>query len=143
MGVEKGFRVTMDQSINATMHQFEVTGRFDRVELLSDDTLRVIDFKTGGLRSQELVEGDLQLSLYAIAAKEVWGKEVSELVMLFLVDEEVTEIVTKRTEGELATAAKTIVLLSERIESKDFTPTPSREKCRSCPFRRVCDVSAV
>ena len=119
-----------------------ITGRFDRVEELSDGTLRIIDFKSGSLRSQEAVDQDLQLSIYCIAAKEAFGKDASELVMLFL-DEDVTEVRTSRLEGELRTAAKTISLVSERIASKDYRPCPSREVCRNCPYRRVCDVAAV
>ena len=120
-----------------------ITGRFDRVEELSDGTLRVIDFKTFRVRSQEKVDQDLQLSLYALAACEELKREVSELVMLFLADESLTEVVTRRGEGELKTAAKTIELLSERVLSGDYTPTPSVEKCGGCPYRRICDASAV
>ena len=130
VGIEKGFATDT------------ITGRFDRVEELPDGTLRIIDFKSGSLRSQEAVDQDLQLSIYCIAAKETFGKETSELVMLFL-DEDVTEVRTSRLEGELRTAAKTISLVSERIASKDYRPCPSREVCRNCPYRRVCDVAAV
>ena len=127
-----------------------VTGRFDRVEQLSDGTLRIIDFKSGGRRSQEAVDLDLQLSIYALAARETFQKEVAELVMLFLPstssgqeNEEVSEVKTMRSSSELATAATTIQLLAERIASKDYHPTPSREVCKNCPYRRICDVAAV
>jgi len=146
--VEKGFRIKVDSASSslASAHCAQhdtiiITGRFDRVEELPDGTLRVIDFKTGGLRKQESVDADLQLSIYALAVKEMFGKEASELSMLFLVDEEIKEIKTQRSVGELKTASKTIQLFSERIASKDYTPTPSREVCRGCPYRRVCDVA--
>ena len=164
IGVEKGFKISMENaSRRPARHPEEVrseaenrlegssrspqhdviAGRFDRVEELDDGTLRIIDFKTFKVRSQEEVDQDLQLSLYALAAKEELKKDVSELVMLFLVDESLMEVVTTRGAGELRTAAKTIELLSERLESRDYAPTPSREKCRGCPFRRICDVAAV
>lgn len=145
IGIEKGFRLRLSQCENSQMRKCEndvIVGRFDRVEELSDGTLRVIDFKTFQTRSQEEVDQDLQLSVYALAAIQECKKEVSELVMLFLVDESLTEVVTRRGEGELETAAKTIELLSERVLSGDYTPTPSREKCGTCPFRRICDVAA-
>jgi DNA helicase II / ATP-dependent DNA helicase PcrA len=152
IAVEKGFKLTMEQWSNGTIRKYEntihaksstdITGRFDRIEEKPDGTLRIIDFKTGGLRSQESVDQDVQLSVYALAARETFKKEVSELVMLFLVDAELREIITQRSAGELRTASKTITLLSERISSKDYTPTPSIQKCRTCPYRRVCDASA-
>jgi len=135
IGVERSFLLHVNSK--------EVKGRFDRVEELGDGTLRIIDFKTFNVRSQEEVDQDLQLSLYALAAKEELKKDVSELVMFFLVDESLMEVVTTRGAGELKTAIKTIQLLSERLESRDYAPTPSREKCRGCPFRRICDVAAV
>src|SRR3989344_2708905 len=123
-------------------HDTLITGRFDRVEELPDGTLRIIDFKTSRIRNQSAVDQDLQLSVYALAGREELKKEVSQLTMLFLVDESLTEVVTRRGEGELNTAAKTIELLSERVLSGDYTPTPSKEKCRGCPYRRICDASA-
>jgi len=157
LGVEKGFKVDIrnpesgirtkkkiiPDSGSRIPDSVTVTGRFDRVEELDNNTLRIIDFKTGGLKTQGAVDNDLQLSIYALAAKETFGKEASELIMLFLVDEELSEVKTSRTEGELGTAIKTIELLSERIVSEDYTPTPSKEKCRFCPYRRVCDVAAI
>lgn len=151
IGIEKSFRCNVvRRGAPPVLSEVEglgrpeavINGRFDRVEELNDGTLRIIDFKTSRIRSQEEIDQDLQLSLYALAAKEEWKKEVAELVMLFLVDESLVEIVTTRGAGELKTAAKTIELLSERVLSGDYTPTPSREKCRGCPYRRICDVSA-
>ncbi|HLC75652.1 MAG TPA: PD-(D/E)XK nuclease family protein [Candidatus Peribacterales bacterium] len=137
VAVEKGFKMAIDHDDNNV-----ITGRFDRIEELPDSTLRIIDFKTGSMRSQSEVDQDLQLSVYAIAAEQAFGKKVSELTMLFLVEEGLVEVTTTRGEGELHTAAKSISLLTERISSKDYAPTPSREKCRICPFRRICDASA-
>ena len=135
VGVEKGFRMKL--SHDGTV----ITGRFDRVEELEDRTLRIIDFKTTMPRSQEEVDLDMQLSIYTLASGEAFKKEAKELVMLYLHDEELTEVHTVRSKSELATAAKTIQLFSDRIASGDYVPTPSVKKCRSCPYRRVCDAS--
>ena len=131
VAVEKGFTVDA------------LTGRFDRIEELPDGTLRVIDFKSGNLRTQEEVDRDLQISIYCIAAKEAFGKEVSELLLLFFGEDACIEVKTTRGVGELGTAKKTIELLAERIASKDYRPTPNKEICRYCPYRRICDVAAV
>ena len=131
VAVEKGF--TADT----------LTGRFDRIEELPDGTLRIIDFKSGSLRSQEEVDRDLQISIYCMAAKEAFGKEVRELLLLFFGEDACIEVKTTRGAGELGTAKKTIALLAERIASKDYRPTPNREVCRNCPYRRICDVAAV
>src|SRR3989338_5738672 len=89
VGIEKWFSVelchgerrrTMAQAKESPFDSAQgdtvsVAGRFDRVEELPDGTLRIIDFKSGSLRSQEAVDQDHQLSIYCIAAKETFGKE--------------------------------------------------------------------
>jgi len=132
--IEKGFAVDIDG--------LEVKGRFDRIEQ-TDHGLRIIDFKTSAPRSQDEVDADLQLSLYAMAAEETLGQPCAELVLLFLSEEEVIERVTSRTQGQLTDARKQILSIRSRIDEKDFHPTPAKEKCKYCPYRNICDASAV
>lgn len=134
LAVEKGFSLAMDG--------LKLTGRFDRVEAAGDG-VRVIDYKTTKPRPQEEVDADLQLSIYALACQEVFSKPCTELVFLFLNEEGVTERVTHRTESALRDAKKQILALHKNIEEKDFHPTPSKEVCRRCPYKGVCDVAAI
>jgi DNA helicase II / ATP-dependent DNA helicase PcrA len=144
VAIEKGFRIQIEDERDERMRGGEeMTGRFDRVEELPDGTLRVIDYKTTMPRLQEEVDQDMQLSVYAMAAKEAFGKEASELIMLYMHEESITEVITTRSDSELKTAGKNIQLLAERIGSGDFAPTPSKDVCKCCPYRRVCDATAV
>jgi len=135
--------ITGRDDVASLQNDVVISGRFDRVEELIDGTLRIIDFKTTAPRSQEEVDTDMQLSIYALAAEESFKKEVKELVMLYMHEENITEVVTERSDSELKTASKNIQLLLERIGSGDYSPTPSKEKCGKCPYRRVCDASAL
>ena len=134
IAVEKSFAIDVNGSV--------LKGRFDRVE--SDgDAIRVIDFKTSSPSTQEEVDADLQLSIYALAAEEVFDKPCSKLMFLFLSEDEVVERVTTRNASQLKDARKQIQVLAERIEAKDFHPTPSVSVCRCCPYKGVCDVAAI
>ena len=132
--VEKGFSLAVDGQ--------KITGRFDRVEK-AERGLKIIDYKTSAVRSQNQADADLQLSVYALACEQSLKQPCSELSFLFLSEEGVTEVVTARTAGQLQDAAKQIRLLEECITSGDFRPTPGREVCRCCPYSNVCDVAAV
>ena len=132
--IEKGFSLTL----NGT----KLSGRFDRIELV-DGGLRVIDFKTSAVKPQDQVDADLQLSVYALACAECFEQPCRKLSFLFLREEGATEVRTERTSGHLKDATKQIVHMEENIVSGDFHPTPSREICRCCPYRGVCDVAAV
>ena len=141
LAVENSFKILIDG--------VELSGRMDRIEQWSEISdqrsgVRIIDFKTSRPPDLETsVHTDLQLSIYALAAKELFDQPCRELVLLFLSEERVVECKTTRTEAQLTDAKKQITLLKERMEQKDFHPTPSASVCRRCPYKGVCDVAAV
>lgn len=134
VAVEKGFSVAVEG--------ITLTGRFDRIEKTSEG-LHIIDFKTSPPRSQAEVDADLQLSIYAKAALEVFGALPAKLSLLHSTEEGVTEMQTTRSKQQVLDAMKQIGSLHGRIQEKDFRPTPGVTVCRNCPYRTVCDVAAV
>lgn len=138
VAVEKSFKL----ALKGTTQDIVITGRFDRVERTGSG-LRIIDFKTTNPRTQQELENDLQLSIYALAAAEIWKEPISELILLCMTEDGVTEQKTTRSPSQLKDAATMIRLLAERIQTADYAPTPSVGVCRNCPFRGICDVRAV
>ncbi len=132
--VEKGFSIELEGK--------KLSGRFDRVEQV-EGGLKVIDYKTSTIRTQEQVDADLQLSVYALACEESLGQPCKELSFLFLSEEGVTEVITERMPSHLKDAVKQISGIEERIAEGNFHPTPSREVCRGCPYKGVCDAASV
>ncbi len=135
--IEKGFSLRVPDADDLTL-----SGRFDRVER-SAHGLTVIDYKSTGPREEASLQTDLQLSVYAIAAADLWKEPVNALVLLSVTEEGITEQITTRTAAELIDALKSIRLLAERIASKDFGATPSAHACRHCPYRDICPARAV
>ncbi|MDD5025876.1 MAG: PD-(D/E)XK nuclease family protein [Candidatus Peribacteraceae bacterium] len=134
--------VAVEKSFSIALDGFKLTGRLDRVEQI-DGGVAIIDFKTGELKEQDAVDSDLQLSVYALAAKELFDTPCHGLTLLFLNEDEVIERTTQRSEGQLKDAVRQMHALAERIESADFHPTPGKAVCRYCPYRGVCDMAAV
>lgn len=135
VAIEKSFRFTVPGHEHLTL-----SGRFDRVER-SDTGLVIIDFKSTDPRPAETLQTDLQLSLYALAAREIWPEPLEKLVLLSVTEDAVTEQVTRRSDAELADAATSIRLLHERIDARDFTATPGTRVCSHCPYREICPAS--
>ncbi len=52
----------------------KVAGRVDRIDRTGTDTVAIVDYKTGKPKTQEDADDSLQLSLYALAARETLGK---------------------------------------------------------------------
>jgi CRISPR/Cas system-associated exonuclease Cas4 (RecB family) len=133
LAVEKGFAVAVDG--------MEVMGRLDRIEEV-EGGVEVVDYKTVAPCSQEEADADLQLSLYALAAEQLFEKPCRKLLFLFLSEDGVTERMTSRSPSQLRDARTQLRLIRERVEAKDFRPTPSASVCKRCPYRGICDVAA-
>lgn len=153
IAVERGFVLKMREGAegtkvtevfssapSVTSETVTLSGRFDRVEQ-DGDGVRIIDFKTTKPRSQESADEDMQLSFYALAAEESFGKACTALTLLFLSEDGVTERVTHRTVADLNRARELIRSSHEGIVTGEFTPAPEAEKCRRCPYRNICDAA--
>ena len=137
VSIESGFKLEIEAAEKQTKEPIILSGRFDRIERV-DRGLSIIDYKTGEPQTQERVDNDLQLSIYALAAAKEYGEPIAELRLLFLSEDDITERTTIRSESQLRDAITSIRLLSEGIEHSDFKATPTREKCRGCPYREIC-----
>lgn len=137
VAIEEGFRCSLDRTGTSSV---TLTGRWDRVER-TQAGLWIIDYKTGVPCSQEHVDDDLQLSMYALAAEQKWQEPVAGLSLLFLSQDGVTERRTIRSPMQLCQAVERIGATSLQMESGHFPPTPSPRICARCPYRDRCDAA--
>ena len=112
-----------------------VAGRIDRIDDLGDGRVAIVDYKTGKPRAQADADESLQLSIYAIAAREKWGYQADRLVFYNL--EENSAVTTERNRSELEAAKAKVQEVADRIESGQFDAKPGYH-CRLCPYRNLC-----
>jgi len=134
--------VAVEKSFSLAIDGVTIAGRLDRIER-TEQGVRIVDYKTTAPCTQEEADADLQLSLYALASETLFEKPCTELLLLFLSESGVVERSTQRSASQLKDARTQIRLIRERMEAKDFRPTPSVAACKRCPYRGVCDVAAV
>ena len=150
----------------ATCHvPHSIGGRIDRLDLMNDGTIRVIDYKTGSQRLKALADVDaifqpenihehaeyyLQTLLYAdIVSSQQPSKSPVAPALLFIQhataeDYDPTLCFGREPIRDIAVfSARFNELLEEKIREifsaeTPFTPTSDLQTCRACPYAQLC-----
>jgi DNA helicase II / ATP-dependent DNA helicase PcrA len=113
-----------------------VRGRVDRVDRLPEGGWELIDYKTGYAKTAEELGEDIQLSLYAIAAREAWGLTDTRQAYYYVLDDRKVPVPAEAGSGEWVRQA--VLDAGAGILAHDFEPTPSPTACAHCDYRIVC-----
>ncbi len=112
-------------------------GRVDRVDLLPGGEYELIDYKTGRPKSAAALADDVQLSLYAVGAREAWQLEASRQAYYYLLDDQKVEVPSDT--GDRSEWIREITFeVAEGILTQGFEPTPTFAGCSICDYRLVC-----
>jgi DNA helicase-2/ATP-dependent DNA helicase PcrA len=118
-------------------------GRVDRVDRLGDGEdaeHELIDYKTSRPKDAEQLYDDVQLSLYALAAREDWGLARTSQAYYYVLDDLKVPI---PSDGRDPEALKELVIeVGEGILAQEFEPKPSPSVCSGCDYRIVCPAAA-
>ncbi len=112
-------------------------GRVDRVDRLPGGEYELIDYKTGRPKSAVQLVDDVQLSLYAVGAREAWRLDSSQQAYYYVLDDQKVAVPDDRDDrfGWIEDVAMEV---ADGILSQGFEPTPSFAACSMCDYRLVC-----
>jgi DNA helicase-2/ATP-dependent DNA helicase PcrA len=116
-------------------HDVVVTGRMDQVNRLSELEIEIVDYKTGRPRDAKKAAEDLQLSIYALAAREVLELTPARLVFYNLVNNEA--VASTRDLKSLGATKARIADVADRIRAGDFSAKPGFS-CGYCDYKPLC-----
>jgi len=115
-----------------------IRGTIDRVYRTPNETLEVVDFKTGRQRPAADLERDLQLPVYALAVGELYETPPERIGgALFFIDADVEWQLPWDAARATSTRARLEGLL-ESLAGSAFPLTENRAHCRFCDFRHIC-----
>ncbi len=114
-------------------------GRVDRVDRVRDgeaETYELIDYKTSRPKTAAQLKDDVQLSLYALAARKAWQLESSREAYYYVLDDRKVPVPGEDRSAE--SVEEMVLEVGEGILAQEFEPTPSRAACSICDYRIVC-----
>jgi len=134
--VERVFRIKLEDVV--------VQGRMDRVDEGPREVV-IADYKTTELDPEEKADEEarksLQLSIYALAQREMTGRAPDRVELRYVLNGTVGS--STCTEGRLERTRDRILAIAESVRSGDFRPQPSERNCSICACRPICAASAV
>jgi DNA helicase-2/ATP-dependent DNA helicase PcrA len=112
-------------------------GRVDRVDRLPGGEYELIDYKTGRPKSATQLVDDVQLSLYAVGAREAWSLDASQQAYYYLLDDQKVTVPDDRRD-RFGWIQEVAMEVADGILSQGFEPTPSFAACSVCDYRLIC-----
>jgi DNA helicase-2/ATP-dependent DNA helicase PcrA len=113
-------------------------GRVDRVDRLPDGEYELIDYKTGRPKTAAQLAEDVQLSLYAVGARESWQLEASRQAYYYVLDDQKVAVPSGEGAERGEWIREVAMEVADGILSQGFEPTPSFAACSMCDYRLVC-----
>jgi putative RecB family exonuclease len=114
----------------------ELSGVIDRMDRIPGGGYEIIDYKTNRrLPPQARIDRDLQLSVYHLAAREVWGIEPERLTLYYLLPGQ--RMTTVRTQADVDELRRRIAVVAERIAAGKFEPRQN-PLCDWCEYQPLC-----
>jgi DNA helicase-2/ATP-dependent DNA helicase PcrA len=131
--------VWFERQFDFRLGPHHLRGRVDRVDRLtggSGDQYELIDYKTSRPKTADQLADDVQLSLYALAAREDWQLESSRQAYYYVLDD--LKVPVPRSDRDAESVKDIVLEVGEGILAQAFEPTPSHAACSICDYRIVC-----
>jgi DNA helicase-2/ATP-dependent DNA helicase PcrA len=152
LGAHASEPVWFERRFDFRLGPHHVRGRVDRVDRLPAGRVAagrgegergapcseylLIDYKTSRPKAPEELDRDIQLSLYALAAREDWRLECSQQAYYYVLDDLIVPVPAR--EPDVQAVEDVVLEVGEGIMAQEFHPTPSVGACSLCDYRIVC-----
>ena len=125
---EKYFELPMENNV-------VITGRIDQINRHGAEGAEIVDYKTGKPKVERDAQKSLQLSLYALAAREQLDQNPTRLVFYNLKSNEA--VAATRDAKQLDEARQKVQEVAADIRAGEFPAQPGF-LCRYCEYESIC-----
>ena len=137
----------LEDSFIVSLGAIKIGGKIDRVDILPDKNLEIIDYKTG-THPLDIKDAatNLQLSFYALAATLIphppYGLPPENITLSLYYFEDQSKISVTQTAEQLQHAREEILDFAGQIEKSDFKCSHSRICQSHCDYQSLCDLES-
>ena len=139
MAKPRGEILHTERSFPFAIGEATVKARMDRLDRIDGNEVAIVDYKTGKPKTQDDADNSLQLSIYALAARDM-RLTASSLVFVNL--ENCTAVESSRTADQLRQTENKVIEVAARIAAGEFDPKPGLG-CRGCSYYTICPAHEV
>ncbi len=135
--------LAVERRFELRVGSFNVLGFIDRVDRVDDQTVEVIDYKTNRmLFTREEIDHSLQMSIYHLAARELWpwAKKVR---LSFDMLRHGVRLTTERSDDQLEAAKRYIETTGRMTEEAGSFPAHINSNCQWCDHQTNCHAYAL
>ncbi|TRZ96427.1 ATP-dependent helicase [bacterium] len=134
----------IEKSFSFIFENNKIVGRFDRVDLDKDEAV-IMDFKTSELNKQadadKRAKESLQLAIYALAYKQIFGKLPVREELYFLESGLIGS--TQKQERDLGKVKDKIREAALGIRKRIFSAAPQYMSCTYCAYNQICQSAMI
>ncbi len=135
------FPLWVESAFNVPLRGHTIVGVFDRVDSLEDGRTEIIDYKAQKiLPTQEEIDEDLQLKVYALAFREITGN-IPDLLSVYHLRSNRKWATSPSREEVDATESRMLEVAKEITYGRNFRPK-ANQKCRWCDYKTYCPLKA-
>ena len=127
----------LEKQVDLRVGDFVLDVRIDRIDSIKDNEVEIIDYKTGKPKNDDFARESLQLSIYAMATKEVLKLEPARVSFYYVNPNK--KVTTTRSKEDFEKTKSQIVATGCSILDEKFDPNPGWI-CKWCDYASICPV---
>jgi len=135
----RGQILQTERSLRFVIDETTVRAKLDRLDQIGDSEVVIVDYKTGKPKTQDDADKSLQLSIYALAARD---QRLTAASLVFINLENCTAVESSRSAEELNKTERKVVEVAGQIAAGEFDPKPGLA-CNSCSYHSICPAHEV
>ncbi len=130
--------LVVEAAFDFTFNHVRMVGFIDKIDILPDGSLHVIDYKTGKELDVSRIVDDEQLTTYEWAVRHLYPESRVGKLSLYHVPSLTLHSAESRTEKQINIVALGAISTANSIASGQFPPKPSERACYGCDFKALC-----